>query len=93
LNKLAQNDQHPLSDVMRGDALIRDVYNAIRSNAALWRTSLLIIVYDEHGGFYDHVEPPPTVPPDKRTDASHFKFDRLGVRVPAILVSPRGRIG
>jgi len=48
---------------------------------------LLIVMYDEHGGFFDHVEPPPAVPPDDATP-SEDSFTRLGVRVPAILVSP-----
>jgi hypothetical protein len=74
--------------VFRGDKLIRDVYNALRANDELWERSLLVITYDEHGGFYDHVEPPSATPPDNRTDQSGFKFDKLGVRVPAVLVSP-----
>jgi len=53
----------------------------------------LLVIYDEHGGFYDHVSPPPGSPPndtpaDRGATAWNFKFDRLGVRVPAILVSP-----
>jgi phospholipase C len=47
---------------------------------------LLIVLYDEHGGFYDHVVPPPAVPPDHHVE--EYTFDQLGVRVPAILVSP-----
>ncbi|MGH7056684.1 MAG: alkaline phosphatase family protein [Acetobacteraceae bacterium] len=81
-----QNDQHPPHDVMRGDKLIADVYNTLRRNRELFASTLLIVVYDEHGGFYDHVPPPPTVPPDEHTEK--FAFDRLGVRVPAVLVSP-----
>jgi phospholipase C len=88
LHKASQNDQHPLSDVHRGEILIRDVYNAIRANDALWQRSMLVITYDEHGGFYDHVNPPAAVRPDNRTDQSGFKFDRLGVRVPAVVASP-----
>jgi len=90
-DKVSQNDQHPLSDVFRGEKLIWDVYNALRANDSLWQRSLLVITYDEHGGFYDHVEPPgppDAVPPDNRTDASGFKFDKLGLRVPTILLSP-----
>jgi phospholipase C len=81
-----QNDQHPPSDVMNGEALIARVYNALRGNEALWHTSLLLVLYDEHGGFYDHVAPPAAVPPDDHTE--EFAFNRLGVRVPAVLVSP-----
>jgi phospholipase C len=66
--------------------LIARVYNAIRRNTALWRTTLLAILYDEHGGFADHVPPPPAVPPDAHRE--EYTFDRLGVRVPVVLVSP-----
>lgn len=81
-----ENDQHPPADVRKGEALIANVYNALRSNADLWNSTLLVIVYDEHGGFYDHVAPPATVAPDNHT--TEYAFDELGVRVPAILVSP-----
>ncbi len=81
-----QNDQHPPHDVVRGDALIADVYNALKANPALFAKTLLVILYDEHGGFYDHVPPPAAVAPDD--NVSDFAFDRLGVRVPAVLVSP-----
>jgi phospholipase C len=79
-------DDHPPHDIFEGERLIADVYNAIRRNDELWKSSLLIVLYDEHGGFYDHVSPPPAVPPDHHTE--EYTFDRLGVRVPAILVSP-----
>lgn len=81
-----ENDQHPPSHVLQGDALIAQVYNALRENEALWQSTLLVILYDEHGGFYDHVLPPATVAPDGHT--SEWTFDQLGVRVPALLVSP-----
>jgi phospholipase C len=84
----AASDQHPDHNVQAGEYLIATVYNAIRSNAALWQTTALLIVYDEHGGIYDHV-PPPNCIPDGATDPeTGFRFDRLGVRVPAVLVSP-----
>jgi phospholipase C len=81
-----QNDDHPPHDVMRAEKLIADVYNSIRANESLWQTTLLVIFYDEHGGFYDHVEPPPIMPPDQHLE--EYTFNRLGVRVPALLVSP-----
>ncbi|HEY1411097.1 MAG TPA: alkaline phosphatase family protein [Rhodopila sp.] len=81
-----QNDQHPPHDVMRGDALIAQVYNPLQANPALFERTLLIVLYDEHGGFFDHVVPPKTVPPDDHTQ--NYSFDRLGFRVPAIFVSP-----
>lgn len=85
LNRMP-NDQHPPHDVRLGERLIARCYDAIRNGAA-WDRSLFIITYDEHGGLYDHVPPPAAVPPDSRSPDG-FKFDRYGVRVPAVLVSP-----
>jgi phospholipase C len=84
----APNDQHPPHDIMRGEALIAEVYNALRANDDLWQRSLLIVTYDEHGGYYDHIDPPATIAPDAKRDGSGFNFDKLGVRVPMILASP-----
>lgn len=81
-----ENDQHPPAGVAEGEQLIASVYNAIRGNDALWRSTLLIITYDEHGGFYDHVTPPSAIPPDG--NQAEYAFNQLGVRVPTILVSP-----
>lgn len=86
------NSQHPKDDVTRGEALLKQVYEAIR-NSPHWENSLLIVTYDEHGGFYDHVPPPRTVAPgDATTDPENnrynFDFTWLGVRVPAIVISP-----
>jgi phospholipase C len=86
-----ENDEHPPHDVLNGDRLIANVYNAIRHNDALWQSTLLIVVWDEHGGFYDHVEPPKAVAPDHHVE--EYTFDQYGVRVPAVLVSrftPKG---
>jgi len=85
------NDQHPPHHVGLGDALIAQVYNAVRS-APTWGKTLLVITYDEHGGLYDHVSPPAAVPPDD-THTRPFGFDRYGVRVPAVLVSPYIKAG
>ena len=71
---------------MKGEKYIADVYNAIRSNPELWNSSLLVIFFDEHGGFYDHVTPPGAMAPDDHQ--KEYTFDQLGVRVPALLVSP-----
>jgi phospholipase C len=81
-----ENDQHPPTDLRKGEYLIAQVYNALRGNEALWKTTLFVLLYDEHGGFYDHVFPPKAIPPDDRT--SEYAFDRYGLRVPAILISP-----
>jgi len=80
------NDDHPTHDVAAGDRLIANVYNALRANPNLWSKTLLVVLYDEHGGFYDHVEPPAAVPPDHHRE--EYEFNQLGLRVPAILVSP-----
>lgn len=80
------NDQHPPHNVGMGEELIADVYNAVRSSPA-WEKSLLVIIYDEHGGCFDHAPPPLAVPPGKHLSRP-FAFDRYGVRVPAVIVSP-----
>jgi phospholipase C len=88
------NDQHPDHHVQAGEVFIASVYNAIKQNADLWKSTALLIVYDEHGGIYDHVPPPACTPDGYVAQANDtgtgmaFKFDRLGIRVPAILVSP-----
>ncbi|MHB9839695.1 alkaline phosphatase family protein [Paraburkholderia terrae] len=85
------NSMHPCGDVRRGEALVKQVYDAI-STSSLWNNSVLLIVFDEHGGFFDHVTPPKAEPPgsaeNARLKTHNFAFDRLGVRVPAIVVSP-----
>jgi phospholipase C len=82
---------HPLDDVTRGEALIKNVYETIR-NSPHWERSMLIVTFDENGGFYDHVQPPAAVPPGDLFTSSYvqhgFPFDRLGVRVPALVISP-----
>jgi phospholipase C len=84
-----QNDQHPDSDVRQGEKLIYQVYQAIRKNKKLWESSVIAITYDEHGGLYDHVAPPSAPAPDDLTSPNPvFDFTRLGVRVPAVIVSP-----
>ena len=82
----AQNDDHPPHNVIKAEKLVADVYNAIRSNPQLWASTLLVVYFDEHGGFYDHVVPPPAVPPDGKTDK--YAFNQLGLRVPCLLISP-----
>ena len=89
------NSQHPDFPVDRGEALIREIYYAL-TRSPDWNSTLFLILYDEHGGIFDHVPPPiltcdpanahlpvpPATPPDV------FDFTRLGVRVPAVFVSP-----
>jgi phospholipase C len=90
-NYLDGNSMHPLNDIRRGDELVKKVYEAIR-NSSYWGETMLVIMFDEHGGFYDHQSPPATVPPGDEARFANpnytFRFDRLGIRVPAIVVSP-----
>jgi phospholipase C len=86
---LPANDQHPDNDIRDGETLIKNVYNAIRQNDDLWHSSVLLIVYDEHGGIYDHVQPIPLPSPDGLSSVNpSFDFKMSGVRVPAVVVSP-----
>jgi phospholipase C len=91
------NSQHAPEDVRYADNFIADVYEALRSNPDVWNKSVLIVTYDEHGGFYDHVVPPSPVPnpdginsppPGDVSWAPTFDFTRLGFRVPAVICSP-----
>lgn len=90
------NDQHPSAEnkptrdgtVILGEKLIWEVYNAVKNSPQRDET-LLIITYDEHGGCFDHVAPPETIPPEKSMEgALGFQFNRLGVRVPMVMISP-----
>jgi phospholipase C len=84
--------QHPLTDVTLGENLIKETYEALRKSA-IWETSVLIITWDEHGGFYDHVAPTTAVAPgDSDANGKYsqfgFTFEQYGPRVPAVVVSP-----
>jgi phospholipase C len=81
LAHVQSNDDHPPSDVGAGQELVMLIYNALASGP-LWEKTLFLVVYDEHGGFHDHV-PPPEAPDDDPA-----MFGRYGVRVPALAVSP-----
>jgi phospholipase C len=84
--------QHPLTDIMLGEALIKETYETIR-NSPHWNNSVLIITWDEHGGFYDHAIPQSAVAPgDTAPQDNHnqfgFTFEQYGPRVPAVVISP-----
>lgn len=86
------NSQHPIDGVLGGERLIQRVYEALR-RSPLWSRSCLVIMYDEHGGFHDHVRPPVMPAPDndttnRQSDSPKFNFKRLGPRVPMVIVSP-----
>jgi phospholipase C len=74
------NDDHPPTDIRKGQKLVAEVYNTLLESPT-WDKTMLVLAYDEHGGFYDHV-----VPPQAEDDYPHLT--RFGVRVPAIVVSP-----
>ncbi|GLT52032.1 hypothetical protein SLA2020_253950 [Shorea laevis] len=85
------NDDHPSHDVARGQKFVKEVYETLRSSPQ-WKETALLITYDEHGGFYDHVPTPVAGVPNPDgivgPDPFYFRFDRLGVRVPTLLISP-----
>ena len=81
------NDYHPPAWLGPGEASLNALYERL-IHSPQWKDMLFIITFDEHGGTYDHVPPPKTVPPDKHRGKSGFAFERLGVRVPTILISP-----
>jgi phospholipase C len=86
----APNDDHPPTGVAKGQAFLADVYSTLISNPARWAKTMLLVYYDEHGGFFDHV-PPIAIP----TTIGNVQYATTGVRVPAFVVSPQvapGRI-
>jgi phospholipase C len=89
------NDFHPPHNVGRGDRFLAKVYETVRASPYRDRI-LLVVIFDEHGGCYDHVPPPwGAQPPDPWPVSrdNQFKFDRFGVRVPAIVISSYVRPG
>jgi len=80
------NDMHPPHNVVPGEQLVADTYNSLRQGPR-WERTLFVITFDEHGGCYDHVPPPRAVPPGPPYSAG-FSFDRYGVRVPTVVISP-----
>jgi phospholipase C len=79
------NDDHPRLDIRAGESFLYEVYRAVVTSPA-WRSTLLIITYDEWGGFFDHVPPP--VAPD-----ADPRYVLRGFRVPCLLISPFARRG
>lgn len=85
------NDDLPPADVCLGQKLVKRVYDLLSSATQTWPRTLLIVTYDEHGGFFDHVPPPGTPFADDPSPLPRVHpdgVDHLGVRVPAFIVSP-----
>jgi phospholipase C len=94
------NDEHPPGDIQKGQKFVSDVVHQLFKSPQ-WKQMAFILTYDEHGGIFDHVVPPPAcapddVQPDMQTDEDKefakdhpgVKFDQYGIRVPVVVVSP-----
>lgn len=96
-NYANQSQENPQNMVV-GEALLADVVEAIGASP-LWLKTLFILTYDEHGGYYDHVPPPPALKPDDVPptvlpgEYQYEGFARYGFRVPAVMVSPYAKAG
>lgn len=87
-----ESDEHPPANVQVGEKFTHDIVNALVDSPD-WSSAAMFLTYDEHGGYYDHVTPPAAVPPDDippmvPAGDPFNKFDRYGVRVPAMVISP-----
>jgi phospholipase C len=82
-------DDHPHADIRDGEVFLNQIYNALTSSPN-WSKTVLIINFDEWGGFYDHV-PPPLAPIPTASSAAGDKDGRLGFRVPCVVISPYAR--
>jgi phospholipase C len=90
------NDYHPPGNTLPGEEFLLKVFSALTQNTDAWNDTLFVVTFDEHGGCYDHISPPWNAmppwgpPPATNSFLQHgFKFDRFGVRVPTLLISPR----
>ena len=83
-----ETDEHPAADVADGERWIKAVYEGLRGSP-LWNESAMLLDFDEHGGFYDHVGPP-TAEGDERAAEG---FNQLGFSIPGLIVSPLARRG
>jgi phospholipase C len=93
----AENDEHPPTSIQKGQAFVAKIINALLATAGTahdtWSHTALILTYDEHGGYFDHVPPPPAclpddIPPNLLAGDVPGAFDNYGIRVPLVVVSP-----
>ena len=87
-----RHNEHPPKNIQAGQKFVAQIIDAVMKSPN-WQRTALFFTYDEHGGFYDHVPPPQACPPDDiqpilEANDVPGKFDRLGVRVPMIVISP-----
>lgn len=75
------NSDHPGPNVTGGPSWVAQVVNAIGNNSSLWKSTAIVVIWDDWGGFYDHVPPP------------QLDYQGLGIRVPMIVVSPYAKKG
>jgi len=78
------NDDHPPTGIAKGQAFLADIYTTLISNPVRWASTMMIVTYDEHGGFFDHA-PPLAIP----QTVGAVQFQTTGVRVPAFVISPQ----
>ena len=88
----SESDEHPPANVQVGEKFTHDVMQALVQSPN-WTSSAMFLTYDEHGGYYDHVAPPAAPKPDNiapmlKPGDTPGAFDRYGIRVPAMVISP-----
>jgi phospholipase C len=91
---ITSSEENP-QDIQLGERFVAEVVQAV-THARTWKHTALFLTYDEHGGYYDHVPPPPAIPPDSippilTSSDVPAAFDRYGFRVPTIVISPWAR--
>jgi phospholipase C len=86
-----RTDDHPLADIRAGQRFLRDVFAAF-ARSKQWRRGAFVLMYDEWGGFYDHVKPP-VLPDNRASPVDADNFGQAGFRVPAVIASPYARRG
>ena len=86
------SDDHAPAGISTGQEFLMQVYNALTASPSVWQQSAMIVNYDEHGGFFDHVSPP-LIPTDPPAGSTYPRFTSLGVRTPAFVISPFVKAG